>query len=82
MLFGQPVTSMLVFWLSVAPFCARNCTGIRSGWAHRLPFAPKAEYLPSGRVSSKLLKGLSGTVLKVVLVTPALLMNVVPTSRS
>ncbi len=56
-----------------------NSLGIVSFCPHRLPFAASAEYLPSGRVSSKVLKGWSGTVLNVVEVIPALLMNVVPT---
>ena len=44
--------------------------------AHRLPFAARAEYLPSGSVISKLVTGWSGTVWKVLEVIPALLMNV------
>jgi hypothetical protein len=45
---------------------------------HRFPFAASAEYLPSGRYNSNVLTGTSGTVLNVVLVIPALLINVVP----
>ena len=40
--------------------------------------AASAEYLPSGRYSSNVLTGTSGTVLNVLLVIPALLMNVLP----
>ena len=36
--------------------------------AQRFPFAASAEYGPSGRYSSKLWKGTSGTVLNVLLV--------------
>ena len=45
---------------------------------HRLPLAASAESLPSGSVSSKLVTGWSGTVWNVLLVIPALLMNVSP----
>jgi hypothetical protein len=44
----------------------------------RLPLAANAEYGPWGSVSSKVLKGAAGTVLKVLLVMP-LLMAVLPT---
>jgi hypothetical protein len=47
--------------------------------AQRLSSAVRAEYLPSGSVSSKVLRGLSGIALKVVEVIPDLLMNVSPT---
>jgi hypothetical protein len=40
----------------------------------RLRLAARAEYLPCGRISSKVPTGTSGTVLKAVLVTPAWLM--------
>ncbi len=61
------------------PFCATNSVGNVSFCVHRFPSAVSAENLPSGKVSSKLETGWSGTALNVELVTPALLMNVVPT---
>src|SRR5271167_55442 len=76
---GQPVATIFVDCLSTAPFWPTNSLGIVSLLVHRFPFAASAEYLPSGSVSSKLLNGASGTVLNVVLVIPALLMNVAPT---
>src|SRR5476649_2054401 len=78
----QPVTLIFVFCLSFRPFWARNSVGITSLLLHRLPLAARAENLPWGRVSSKVEKGVSGTVLKVVLVMPCLLMNVVPTKST
>jgi len=53
-LFAQPVTLIGVDWLIFAPFCAKNSVGIASLLRQRLPFAARAEYLPSGSVSSKL----------------------------
>ena len=50
--------------------------------AQRFPFAASAEYWPSGSVSSKLPTGTSGTVLNVLDVIPALLMNVCRRGRS
>ena len=50
--------------------------GIVSFALHRFPFAASAEYGPWGKVSSKLPTGWSGTALNVLLVMPALLMNV------
>src|SRR6202167_1926833 len=76
--FGQPVTAIFVLCLIAAPFCATNSVGIVSLLVHRSPFAASAEYLPSGRYSSNVLTGTSGTVLNVLEVIPALLMNVVP----
>ena len=64
-----PWTLTVTFFLTVTVFVS----------AHRFPFAASAEYLPSGNVSSKLPTGASGTVLNVLDVIPALLMNVVPT---
>jgi hypothetical protein len=58
--FGQPVTSMWVSWLRVAPFCATNAVGMMSFCWQRLPLAASAEYLPWGRFSSKLLMGCWG----------------------
>ena len=65
-------------WIS-APFWATIAVGIARLDVQRFPFAASAEYVPSGRYSSKSSKGTSGTVLNVVLVIPALLMNVAPT---
>src|ERR1700728_1408643 len=77
---GQPVTWICVLCLKTAPFWATNLVGIFSFARdlQRLPFAASAEYLPSGRYNSKVPTGTSGTVLNVLLVMPALLMNVVP----
>src|SRR5665213_438784 len=78
----HPSTSMGVLsWIS-APFCPTNAVGIASLLVQRVPLAARAEYLPSGRFSSKVLTGTSGTVLKVLLVIPAWLMNVVPTKST
>ncbi len=77
--FGHPVTAIVVLRRIVAVSCATNSVGIASLLLQRLPFAASAENLPSGRVSSKVPTGTSGTVLNVLLVIPALLMNVVPT---
>ena len=74
------MTAIFVLWWITAPFCATNSVGIFSLlWAaQRFPFAASAEYGPSGRYSSNVLTGTSGTVLNVLLVIPALLMNVLP----
>src|SRR5277367_6061719 len=84
LVFLQPVTVTGVSWLRVAPFCPTKSEGIFNPplTVHRFPFAASAEYFPSGNVSVNVLKGWSGTVLNVVLVTPALLMNVVPTKST
>ena len=64
--FAQPVTAIFVLWLILAPFWATNAVGIASFVLQRLPLAASAEYLPSGRLSSKLPTGTSGTVLNVL----------------
>ena len=71
-----------VDWWIVIPFCAVNAVGIISLLLQRFPLAASAEYLPSGSVSSKLPTGASGTVRNVLLVIPALLMNVSPCRSS
>src|SRR6202167_3532688 len=76
--FGQFATAIFVLCLIVAPFCATNSVGIVSLLVHRSPFAASAEYFPSGKYSSNELTGTSGTVLNMLEVIPALLMNVVP----
>ena len=81
-IFAQPVTPIGVDCLMTAPFCATNRVGIVSLLLQRFPFAARAEYLPSGSVSWKLPTGASGTVLNVLLVMPALLMNVSPCRSS
>ena len=63
-----PLILTVTFFLTVVVFVREQ----------RLPLAARAEYLPSGSVSSKLVTGWSGTVLNVLLVIPALLMNVLP----
>jgi hypothetical protein len=63
--FGQPVTSMWVSWLSVAPLWATKAVGIVSFCWQRLPLAARGVYLPWGRFSSKLHTGASGTVVNV-----------------
>ena len=73
------MTLIGVDWWITAPFWATNSVGIVSFDVQRLPFAARAEYLPSGSVSSKLVTGWSGTVWNVLEVIPALLMNVEPT---
>ncbi len=77
--FGQPVTLIFVDWWITAPFCATNSVGIFNPplTVHKFAFAVSAEYFPWGSVSSNVLTGASGTVLNVLLVIPALLMNVV-----
>src|ERR1700722_6570690 len=77
--FTQPVTPIGVFCLMVAPFWAVNAVGITSlGW-QRLPLAASAEYLPWGRLSSKLPTGASGMVWNVLEVMFVFgLMNVSP----
>ena len=62
-----------------APFCATNSVGIVSFLGHRLPSVVSAEYGPSGRFSSKLPTGASGTVLNVLLVIPVFADERVPT---
>src|SRR5580693_5088628 len=79
---GQPVRRIGVDRLIVAPFCATSMVGIASLLLHRFPFAARAEYLPSGNVSSKLPTGASGIAWNVLLVIPALLMNVSPCTSS
>jgi hypothetical protein len=74
--FGHPVTLIGVDCLIVAPFCAVNAVGIFNVLLHRFVFAANAEYLPCGNVSSNVPTGASGTVRNVLLVIPALLMNV------
>src|ERR1700722_11463043 len=76
--FVQPVTVIGVLSCISAPFCPSNAVGIFSVLLHKLPLAARAESEPSGSVSSKLPTGASGTVAKVLLVIPALLMNVSP----
>src|ERR1700722_230670 len=66
--FLWPLLLMVTFFLTSTVFVT----------AHRLPLAARAEYLPSGSVSSKLPIGWSGTAANVLLVMPALLMNVSP----
>ena len=63
-----------------APFCAVNAVGIFRALLQRFPFAANAEFLPCGSFSSKLPTGTSGNVRNVLLVIPALLMNVSPCS--
>src|ERR1039457_2657071 len=75
----QPPTLLFVLWWISAPFWPTNAVGIASLLVQRLPLAARAENLPSGSVSSNVPTGTSGTVLNVLLVIPALLMNVVPT---
>src|SRR6185437_208277 len=79
---GQPVTLIGVDCLMTIPFCASNRVGIFSLVLQRFPLAASAEYLPCGSVSSKLPTGASGTVWNVLLVMPALLMNVSPCKSS
>ena len=63
-----------------APFWPVNAVGITSLVLQRFPFAARAEYLPWGKLSSKLAIGTSGTFLNVLLVMfVLLLMNVLPT---
>ncbi len=55
-----PLTLTVTFFLTVTVFVSEQT----------LPLAAKAEYLPSGSVSSKLVTGWSGTVWNVLLVMP------------
>jgi hypothetical protein len=80
--FGHPVTVIFVVSWICRPFWAVNAVGIASLLLHRFPLAASAEYGFSGKVSSNVPTGTSGTVLNVLLVIPALLMNVVPTNST
>src|SRR6185437_3063149 len=75
----QPVGEIWVLVWMTAPFCATNEVGIVSFVVvQRFLLAANAESWPWGRSSSKVPTGTSGIVLKVLLVMPALLMNVEP----
>src|SRR5665811_332600 len=74
--YGQPVTSIDVLCLSVAPFWAVKTVGMVRLVSQRFLFAARADNGPSGRFSSKLPTGTSGTVLKGEDIIPVLLMNV------
>ena len=56
-----------------------NSVGITSLLLQRFVFAVSAAYGPWGSVNSNVPTGTSGIVLNVLLVIPALLMNVEPT---
>jgi len=73
------VTVIGVLWRIPMLSWAMNSVGIASLLLQRLPLAASAENVPSGSVSSNVPTGTSGTVLNVLLVIPALLMNVAPT---
>ena len=79
---GQPVTSMWVSWLISAPFWRDEFCRHREFALAEVAVRCQGGVLALGEVSSKLPKGTSGTVLNVLLVIPALLMNVSPTSST
>src|SRR5277367_6629552 len=74
----HPLTPIGVSSLIWAPSEEVNSIGIFSLLVHRLPFAANSENGPDGTDTSTVSNGASGTVLKVALVTPVLLMKVSP----
>ena len=76
--FGHPVAVTGVDCLMLTPFAPTNVVGIASLLVHKFPFAASAESGPWGSFSSNVPIGTSGIVRNVLLVIPALLMNVSP----
>src|ERR1700677_4916660 len=75
----QLATVILVFCVTLNPFCPIIVVGIVSGLMQRLPFAVTAEWPPIGRFTVMLETGTSGAAANVVVVTP-LLIFVLPTT--
>jgi hypothetical protein len=75
---GQPVALTGVDCLICIPLAPTNVVGMMSFEVQRFPFAASAESGPCGRCSSNVPIGTSGIVRNVLLVIPALLMNVSP----
>ena len=80
--FGDLLSCLLDDLLGLAVDFLLDGLLVVTAWVglQRFLFVPRAENLPSGKVSSNEVKGWSGTVLIVALVIPALEMNVVETT--
>ena len=74
LVFGQPVTVILVVWCICTPFWAVNAVGMLSLVVQGFPVAASAEYGPVGSSSWNVLTGTSGIWWNVLLVIPCLLM--------